>query len=158
MFKQSFALAAALACCSCNALNNSSQIAVRCVGGYSTGGDAEIPPIRSDDVRTYVIDGTRNVVYRADPYILANLCSPNGRCDVEVTPSRVTAFAIRRMDGGRTKSQHETKFVLDRDKGELRTTDTVKVSIDDEEAPATKLEGTFTCVSVEVPDFKVPEN
>ena len=151
-------LTLALACCSCSALTNTSQFAVRCSGNVSTnveGGDG--PSVRNEDARTYVIDGDRNVIYRADPYVVQNLCAPNGRCDVEVTQNRVTALISRQFDAREAKSRYETRFVLDRDKGELRTTDTSKMTFDGETREPIKMEGSFTCVSVPVPDFKVPE-
>ena len=48
-------------------------------------------------------------------------------------------------------------FVLDRSKGELRITDVMTMYLDDEPREPITTEGTFTCASVAVPDFKVPE-
>lgn len=107
--------------------------------------------------RTYVVDSARKAIYRADPYMVANLCLPQGRCDVEVTPARVTALISKRFEGGEAKTRQETRFVLDRDKGELRTTDVMTGTVNGEPGSPITTEGTFTCVSVAVPDFKVPE-
>lgn len=156
--KPTFSLAIALACCSCSALTNSSQFAVRCSGSQAVKISApDAPSISKQDARTYVIDEGRKTLFRADPYMVANLCALNGRCDLEVTPDRVTALMTKSFGNGGNRQQTESRFVLDRAKGELRTTDVMTMYIDDQPGNPITTEGTFTCASVAVPDFKVPE-
>ena len=158
MLRQSAILAAALACCSCNVLGNSEQFAVRCSGTQSLIISApDAPSISNQDARTYVIDPDRKALYRADPYMVADLCALNGRCDLEVTPDRVTAIMTKTVGSGGNRSQTESRFVLDRTKGELRTTEVMTVYIDNDPGSPITTEGTFTCATVPVPDFKVPE-
>jgi len=150
--------ALALACCSCSALDHSSQFAVRCSGNQTVKiSPSNAPSIIKQDARTYVIDEGRKTLYRADPYTVANLCALNGRCDVEVTPSRATAIMTDSFGTGSNRQQVETRFVLDRAKGELRITEVRTMYLDDEPSDPITTEGTFTCASVPVPDFKVPE-
>lgn len=104
-----------------------------------------------------MIDEGRKTLFRADPYMVANLCALNGRCDLEVTPDRVTALMTKSFGNGGNRQQTESRFVLDRAKGELRTTDVMTMYIDDQPGNPITTEGTFTCASVAVPDFKVPE-
>lgn len=158
MLKQPLSLALALACCSCSALTNSSQFAVRCSGSQSvTISEPDAPSISKQDARTYVIDEGRKTLYRADPYMVANLCALNGRCDLEVTAGRVTAIMTKSFGTGGNRHQTESRFVLDRAKGELRIIDVMTMYLDDEPGEPMTTEGTFTCASVAVPDFKVPE-
>ena len=89
--------------------------------------------------------------------MIANLCALNGRCDLEVTPSRVTALMTKSFGSGGNRQQTESRFVLDRAKGDLRITDVMTMYLDDEPEDPITTEGTFTCASVPVPDFKVPE-
>lgn len=158
MLKQPLTLALALACCSCNVGTNSSQFAVRCSGSQSvTISDPAAPSLGQQDARTYVVDEKRNTLYRADPYMVANLCALNGRCDLEVTPNRVTAIMSKSFGTGGTRQQTESRFVLDRAKGELRITDIITMYLDDQATNPITTEGAFTCATVPVPDFKVPE-
>lgn len=158
MLKQSFSLVLALACCSCSALTNASQFAIRCSGSQSVKiGEPDAPSISKQDARTYVIDEGRKALYRADPYMVANLCALNGRCDLEVTPGRVTAIMTKSFGAGANRQQTESRFVLDRAKGELRITDVMTMYLNDEPRDPITTEGTFTCASVAVPDFKMPE-
>ncbi len=159
LFKPTFALAMSLACCSCNAISNSSQFAIRCSGSQSVKINADgAPSITNQGARTYVVDPERKILYRADPYMVANLCELNGRCDVEVTPERVTAIMTKTFGAGDNRNRTESRFVLDRLKGELRTTDIMTVYLDDEPGDPITTEGTFTCATVAVPDFRVPES
>lgn len=156
--KQAVLSAFALACCSCSALNHSSQFAVRCSGSQTVKiSPSNAPSISKQDARTYVIDEGRKTLYRADPYMVANLCALNGRCDVEITPGRVTAIMTNSFGAGSNRQQIESRFVLDRAKGELRITDVRTMYLDDEPGDPITTDGTFTCASVAVPDFKVPE-
>jgi hypothetical protein len=149
---------AACACCSCNAPMSASNFAVRCAGTQSfKAGDVDTPSIDTADTRTYVIDGERNAIYRADPYVVANLCVPDSRCDVEITGSRVTAHISKHKGFGRGASVTETRFELDRDKGDLHPLDTVRTGVDDKLGGPLTTNGTFTCVTVPVPRFQVPE-
>lgn len=158
LLKQTFSLALSLACCSCSALTNSSQFAVRCSGSQSVKiRDLDAPSISKQEARTYVIDAGRKALYRADPYMVANLCALNGRCHLEVTPDRVTALMTKSFGTGGNRQQTESRFVLDRAKGDLRITDVMTMYLDDEPSDPITTEGTFTCASVPVPDFKVPE-
>lgn len=158
MLKQSLSLVLALACCSCSALSRSSQFAVRCSGSQTLKINAsDAPSLSKQDARTYVIDEERKALYRADPYMVANLCALNGRCDVDVTPARVIAIMTNSFGTGSNRQQVETRFVLDRTKGELRITDVRTMYLDGEPSNPITTEGAFTCASVAVPDFKVPE-
>lgn len=155
LLKQSLSLVLAFVCCSCN---GSSQFAVRCSGSQSLKiSDPAAPSISKQDARTYVIDEGRKTLYRADPYMVANLCEMNGRCDLEVTPGRVTAIMTRSFGTGGNRQQTESRFILDRAKGELRITDVMTMYLDDQPGNPITTEGTFTCATVPVPDFKVPE-
>lgn len=158
LLKRTLSLALTLACCSCSGLTNSSQFAVRCSGSQSVKiGEPDAPSISKQEARTYVIDEGRKALYRADPYMVANLCALNGRCDLEVTPDRVTALMTKSFGTGGNRQQTESRFVLDRAKGDLRITDVMTMYLDDEPRDPITTEGTFTCASVAVPNFKVPE-
>ncbi len=158
MLKQSLSLVLALACCSCNSLTHSSQFAVRCSGSQTLKINAlDAPSLSKQEGRTYVIDEGRKTLYRADPYMVANLCALNGRCDVDVTPGRATAIMTNSFGTGSNRQQLETRFVLDRAKGELRITEVRTMYLDDDPSDPITTEGSFTCASVPVPDFKVPE-
>lgn len=159
MLKQFLSSALALACCSCSALTHSSQFAVRCSGSQIVKISASgAPSVSKQDARTYVIDDGRKTLYRADPYIVANLCALDGRCDIEVTDGRVTAIMTKSFGSGATRQKTESRFVLDRTKGELRITDVMTMYLDDEPGDPITTDATFTCASVPVPDFKVPES
>lgn len=158
MLKQSWSLVLAFACCSCSALTHSSEFAIRCSGSQTLKINAsDAPSLSKQEARTYVIDEGRKTLYRADPYMVANLCALNGRCDVDVTPGRATAIMTNSFGTGSNRQQVETRFVLDRAKGELRITEVRTMYLDDEPSDPITTEGVFTCASVSVPDFKVPE-
>lgn len=158
MLKQFLLSGLAFACCSCSALTQSSQFAVRCSGSQSVKiSEPDAPSISKQDARTYVIDEGRKTLYRADPYMVANLCALNGRCDVEVTADRVTAIMTNSFGAGSNRQQIESRYVLDRAKGELRIAEVRTIYLDDEPSDPITTEGIFTCASVPVPDFKVPE-
>jgi hypothetical protein len=155
--KQTLSLVLALACCSCSALPKS-QFAVRCSGSQSAKStDYDTPTVSQQVARTYVVDEGRKTLYRVDPYVIANLCALNGRCDLEVTPARVTALMTKSVGSGRTRQTTEGRFVLDRAKGELRIDDVMTFYMDDERQDPMTTESIFTCATVPVPDFKVPE-
>ncbi|MBA4087290.1 MAG: hypothetical protein C0491_05750 [Novosphingobium sp.] len=137
---------------------HSSQFAVRCSGTQTVKiSDDAAPSVSNQEGRTYVIDEGRKAVYRADPYMVANLCEPNGRCDVEVTKSRATALITKSFGAGKNRQQTETRFVLDRAKGELHTVEVMTLYVGNQPGDPIKNDGAFTCVSIEVPDFKVPQ-
>ena len=58
---------------------------------------------------------------------------------------------------GSNRQTVETRFVLDRAKGELRITEVRTMYLDGEPSEPITTEGAFTCASVAVPDFKAPE-
>jgi hypothetical protein len=148
----------AFACCSCSGPTQSSQFAVRCSGSQTIQVNAsDASSLSKQDARTYVIDQARRTVYRADPYMVANLCAPNGRCDVVVTSDRATAIMASSFGTGSNRQQIETHFVLDRTKGELRISDVRTIYLDDVPRDPITTDSAFTCASVPVPDFKVPE-
>lgn len=67
-----------------------------------------------------MIDEERKALYRADPYMVANLCALNGRCELAVTPDRVTAIMTKSFGDGENRQQTDSRFVLDRTNGQLR--------------------------------------
>jgi hypothetical protein len=159
MHRSKAAILALLACCACNLLPGKNRFAVKCSGNeHVTGENEGLPPDSIDqrDVRTYVFDMARRAIYRVDPNIVGNICSSAAECDIEITVDRAAAITSEtKTTSSAGMLVTQLQFSLDRRTGELKFTRTMEFK-GSEFGNIIKMEGNYSCISTDMPDFKVP--